>query len=175
MNPSVFLILAFSSFASAQFLEETVAPRSDSENVVRLQALARVGGSTVTTRNLYIFHCVKKSKACNAYRGFVNQDYGTSLQEYLLVKMAFEENLLFRTVVFSAADVDGELEIFRKKHKSSWQKLVGQVQMQESEARAVLKEIMIFEEMFQSQESLENWISQLKSRYKVQMFNQNAS
>lgn len=159
----------------AQQTDPIKVPDSNGQGIVRLQMLARVGGSSVSTRSLYLFSCVKNPSACKAYTSFVASDSGKQLQEYLLVKMAFEDNAIFKTVRFSDLELTKKVLAFQKSHPNIWRKLKSEVQVQEVELRSVVEEMAVFEALLAKQESLETWIQQLRTRYKVQLFNQNAT
>lgn len=151
------------------------APASDARGVVRVQMLARVGSSSISTRALYLYSCVKNPKSCGRYSDFVRRDSGRELQEYLLVKMAYEDNAIFRTVQFGDAELTKKTVNFEKTQATIWRRLQSELQVQEIELRSTLEEIAVFESLLARQASLETWIQQLRSRFKVQLFNQNAA
>ena len=174
---SAILVLSALSLgvARAQSADSDDAPRSNDKGVVRLQMLARVGGSSISTRSLYIYVCVQSPERCVPYTKFVSGDNGFDLQEYLHVKMAFEDNSIFKTVRFSDSELTRKQNLFEKSHPAVWKRLRGDVQMQDVEARTVLEEIAVFNALLEKQESLETWVQQLRTRFKVQLFNQNAT
>lgn len=175
MKSLCFFLALLTSVAMAQQVDPSEVPASDSKGVTRVQMLARVGASSVSTRSLFLFTCVKVPAHCQSYEKFVSGDTGRELQEYLLVKMAFEDNSIFKTVRFSDAELTKKVNDFEKRNSKVWAKLKATLQVQEVELRSVIEETLIFQALLSKQDSLESWIQQLRSRFKVQMFNQNAT
>ncbi len=167
--------LFWAALGFAQQTDPVDVPQSGAKGVVRVQMLARVGASSISTRSLFIFVCIKTPAACGNYSSFVTRDNGRELQEYLLVKMAFEDNSIFKSVRFSDSDMAKRQAQFEKAHPKVSAKLKTQIQMQDVEARLAIEEIAVFESLLGKQESLEAWVQQLRTRFKVQLFNQNAT
>jgi hypothetical protein len=169
----MFLHVFLPVFALAQ--DVVRPPMSDAKGVVRVQMLARVGGASISTRSLFIFTCVKSPNKCSRYSDFVSQDNGRDLQEYLLTKMAYEDNAIFKTVRFTDSELSRKFSEFEKRNPRVWKKLKNELQVQEVEVRLAIEEISVFSALLERQESLESWVQQLRTRFKVQLFNQNAT
>jgi hypothetical protein len=167
-------VLAASS-TIAQQTDPVDVPQSDAKGVVRVQMLARVGASSISTRSLYIYTCIKTPRQCAGYSDFVKRDNGRDLQAYLLAKMAFEDNSIFKTIWFTDSELTRKQAQFEIANASVWRRLKKEIQIQDVEARATIEEISVFDALLAKQESLEAWIQQLRTRFKVQMFNQNAT
>ncbi len=158
-----------------------------------LRILARVGDASVSARELLIEWLLQNPKSYVPGR----RDYYSAeteqqiLQEYIVQVLVEEENRIVGTQTLSSQLLDREMMALRRNFGSRWKTFLDDFELSETEVKTRLGRLLLVRQTLETrlrdalqgardmsdasatkkaEESLQGWLQQLRSRYKVQFF-----
>jgi hypothetical protein len=168
------------------------AEKSEDSSEIRIRILARVGDTSVSSREILVEWLLKNPKSYTpGRRDYYSQDLERQLlQEYVVQVLVEQENRLVGSETLSAALVDRELLALRRVFGPRWKTFRDDFGISESEIRARLSRGLLANQTLETrlkdslqgskgasdavalknaEDALQTWLQQLRSRYKVQV------
>lgn len=168
-----------------------------SPSIVNLKILARVANRSISNRDLLIYAAVLNPRSYRPFkRGYLGQaDEKVLLQEVLVQVLVEEENKIIGTERVSEKSLDKSFAKLKNKFtRKRWKQFLEDFELTDLDVRTLLKRSLLVEQTLESrlndsindlgrtgkqsprvkmeaaELALQNWIQQLRSRYKVQIF-----
>ncbi len=188
---AIFLCLHVSGVLAAKSSQEK------SSDIVKLSILARVANRSISNRDLFIYAALLDPKS---YQPFEREELTGNrskllLQELLVQVLVEEENKIIGVGKVSERSLDQEIEKVQKKFgQSKWSDFKKDFELSDADIRSLVRRNLLVEQTLDlrlrdslnevglqnmtkeqklesAEKALQNWIQQLRSRYKVQLFN----
>lgn len=179
-------------FAFALILMGTLAG-SSARAEITIRILARVGDTSISNREILVEWLLKHPKSyVPGRRDYYSMDLEKQLlQEYVVQVLVEEENRLVGTQTLSTAVLDREFSRIRGEFGVRWKNYRDDFEITENEVRARLTRNLLAletletrlkdslasskgatdaEALKKAEDTLQTWLQQLRSRYKVQIF-----
>ncbi len=168
------------------------AEKSEDSSEIRIRILARVGDTSVSSREILVEWLLKNPKSYTpGRRDYYSQDLERQLlQEYVVQVLVDQENRLVGSETLSATLVDRELLALRRVFGPRWKTFREDFGISESEIRVRLSRGLLANQTLETrlkdslqgskgasdavalkkaEDALQTWLQQLRSRYKVQV------
>jgi hypothetical protein len=181
------MIVALGAFRVAA-LEKS----EDSSSEIRIRILARVGDTSVSSREVLVEWLLKHPKSYTpGRRDYYSRDLERQLlQEFVVQVLVEQENRLVGSETLSPTVVDRELLALRRAFGPRWKTFRDDFGISESEIRTRLSRGLLAnqtletrlkdslqgskgasdaEALKKAEDALQPWLQQLRSRYKVQV------
>ncbi|NCN40452.1 hypothetical protein GW916_04315 [bacterium] len=188
----------FLLWALGMFVWSPAVLNAATESVVTLKILARVANRSLSNRDLYIYSAILNPRAyVPSERNFLREDESKQLLQELLVQILVEEeNKIIGTATVSDRTIDAELKKLEKNFgRTRWKQFREDFELADSEIRSLVRRSLLVENTLSvrlrdsmndlslkgqpqdkkikaAETSLQNWLQQLRSRYKVQIFSE---
>jgi|GEM_PF-1101136 len=160
---------------------------------ITIRILARVGDTSISSREILVEWLLKHPKSyVPGRRDYYSRDLEKQLlQEFVVQVLVEEENRLVGTQTLSTASVDKELSRVRNEFGPRWKNFRDDFGVAENDIKARLSRNLLAaqtletrlqdslqaskgstdaEALKKAEDTLQTWLQQLRSRYKVQIF-----
>lgn len=154
-------LLGFSLFVLASLTQASKIKNS---------VLVSVAGKAITERGLVVEAILAGAKYYNPEQGtgMNSEERDRLLQKLVIRSMVEEENRVLSLYKVSKAEIDNKVADFKKVMGADrYQKFIENYELTESDLRERLAANLMLEKVLASQEDLERWLKQLRSRHKV--------
>lgn len=167
---------------------------AEQSKLSHLRVVARVAGRSVTDRDVAIDLLLEHPELYRPGRGldFPTNEFDQALQTLLMQLMVDEENKILASASVDRDELQGSLNTVRK-HIKNWPAFMAEYDVKDAEVNQHLSQKIVVQKIIDSrvkvalsevlsqdkaerqlraQKAIQDWISQLRSRYKIQRMNE---